>query len=1108
MGGGDETPIPYTLMLHLWSPISEEDLISITVQVLNSSDVPIYTFQVGAPNYSTRLSPTNLDVVRPLATSAESVYRSAAIGQGLKRWVCSGNIHFTADTTIRLRITVNAGQRQKHGVTSLYLLSVVFTPTINFHLYERSLASRTPVVYEPSLADGTEHGVRPGFWDFPHHALTGRQPYGLWDQNPGVVLYDGRSVRLMGGKSVYSLPVSAPRGASSQWNVAYYLKQDPTSYHPEVVRAIPPSYTGGYLSFEAAVLENQVLGNLTVPDTPNGVPVRVGFYTDPFPVVKGAFYILGDTFSHVSLSLPSDMRVERMWWYSRLSGAMDLSRVRPDYRCFRIVVQGLDVNNRVCELALVSPIAREENIVDHEGETPVLVSLQPGTMRLVTRQPFRFLRPETVKARVGIEFLQIYQKPAGGGDPVLLVPPPMSQLEISSPYGTNDRSNQRRDRQPLVLVRLPQAQIFSKDLLPSTSSPRPDLSDGWVDFSQRRSNALPFTMIKGSSGTFEKVYDAIASRYVSEGGVYRIRSIWAPNGTDSYRASVYIEVTVPFQPGTVQNVLELRWNMRINPNGAAYIGFPWNDTGPGRPQISNSRIQEISAVVYLWDSDNMARPVQIITVPQALSPVQAETFSDPLFYGVDWTNRNAVGKWLDMDLMPLVVIPTTPDNQRADMITICVWLYGYTHQVPSGRSVDGNAYPLYEISRFQVKHVTPSADVIAEVRSRVLLYTRAEQIGLSDWAPYLAGAARTQSGRHYPRVLPGTTLRIERYDVQQWRRQANGRYGALARAVLDTFPDRVNRGDRFLLGYTVPAGAVRLVTASVDAGQSGHVPLVEVVEKVAVVDGTVRLREPAYQVVRWLRYDGSVVGPVDQPSVPTTVLSVPESCRWDPWITVYYRTPSDAYFYSGYITSNGGFCSLLLRTDKRCVIDYEDQRGMVRTVDNAWRALDRGISLILQPYLAVPYDSGIGWEQLLSRAVLLRPDLRGVQRLLQHRLGILAPGEGDSPLALPVGYILGRSRLAVTAPMVIDLRRHGGGWQNAEQLDITIRDALWDVSDWDGSLRGGAGHVLVKLPSYLLDSNHPYGGYSIDDIRRIVRRYLPAGITFDVEFYETSGGTR
>jgi hypothetical protein len=238
------------------------------------------------------------------------------------------------------------------------------------------------------------------------------------------------------------------------------------------------------------------------------------------------------------------------------------------------------------------------------------------------------------------------------------------------------------------------------------------------------------------------------------------------------------------------------------------------------------------------------------------------------------------------------------------------------------------------------------------------------------------------------------------------------------------------------------------------------------------------------------------------------VVNVPESCRWDPWITVYYRTPSDAYFYSGYITANGRFCPLLLRTDGRCVIGYEDDNGDVVSVDDARRALDGGISLILQPYLAVPYDGGAGWEQLLARAVLLPPDRRGVQRLLQHRLGILAAGEGDSPLALPVGYILGRSRLAVTAPMVIDLRRHGGGWENAEQLDITIRDALWDVSDWDGGLRGGAGHVLVKLPSYLLDANHPYGGYSIDDIRRIVRRYLPAGITFDVEFYETSGGTR
>ena len=1109
MGGGDETPIPYTLMLHLWSPISEEDLISITVQVLNSSDVPIYTFQVGAPNPSTRLSPTNLDVVRPLATSAESVYRSGAIGQGLKRWVCSGNIHFTADTTIRLRITVNAGQRQKHGVTSLYLLSVVFTPTINFHLYERSLASRTPVVYEPPLAGVIERGVRPGFWDFPHHALTGRQPYGLWDQRPGVVIREERVVRLMGGSSVYSLPVSAPGGASSQWNVAYYLKQDPTSYHTEVVRAIPSPYTGGYRSFEAAVLENQVLGSLTVPDTPNGVPVRVGFYTDPFPVVKGAFYILGDTFRLYIVSSPQNMRVEQMWWYSELSRRMDLSRVRPDYRCFRIVVQGLDVNNRVCELALVSPIAQQENIIDHEGQTPVLVSIDFRTNRLMTSQPFRFLRPETVKARVGIEFLQVYQKPAGGGQPVLLVPPPISDLDISSAFGANDRSNQRRDRQPLVLVGLPQAQVFSTDLLTSMENPKPDLSSGWVDFSQRRSNALPFTMIKGSSGIYEKVYNAIASRYVSEGGVYRIHSVWAPDGERRYRALVYMEVTVPFRPGAVQNVLALQCNMRINPSGASYIGFEWSDTHPERFQRLDARIQDISAVVYLWDSDNMAAPVQIITVPQTLSPIQAATFSDPLFHGVDWRNRNAVGNWVNRDLMPLVVIPTTPDNQQADMITVCLWVYGKTQQIwPSDRTVDANAYPLYEVSRFQLKHITPSADVIAEVRTRVLLYTRAEHIGLSDWAPYLAGAARTQSGRHYPRVLPGTTLRIERYDVQQWRRQANGRYGALARAVLDTFPDRVNRGDRFLLGYTVPAGAVRLVTASVDAGQSGHVPLVEVVEKVAVVDGTVRLREPAYQVVRWLRYDGSVVGPVDQPSVPTTVLSVPESCRWDPWITVYYRTPSDAYFYSGYITSNGGFCSLLLRTDKRCVIDYEDQRGMVRTVDNAWRALDRGISLILQPYLAVPYDSGIGWEQLLSRAVLLRPDLRGVQRLLQHRLGILAPGEGDSPLALPVGYILGRSRLAVTAPMVIDLRRHGGGWQNAEQLDITIRDALWDVSDWDGSLRGGAGHVLVKLPSYLLDSNHPYGGYSIDDIRRIVRRYLPAGITFDVEFYETSGGTR
>ena len=264
----------------------------------------------------------------------------------------------------------------------------------------------------------------------------------------------------------------------------------------------------------------------------------------------------------------------------------------------------------------------------------------------------------------------------------------------------------------------------------------------------------------------------------------------------------------------------------------------------------------------------------------------------------------------------------------------------------------------------------------------------------------------------------------------------------------------------------------------------------------------VRLTHPATRVDRFVRHNGESVGPEVQPQQPSTLVPVPDRCRWDEWVFIRYQALSDHYYYSGYVTSKARFCPLYLRADGHAVIGYEEDDGDVVLAPDPERVRDEdGIRLVVLPYLAVPYDPQVLWNRLMDQAIVCPPEQLDAKRLVQHRIGLETDGS-DLPLAYPLGYILGRSRMGVSDLVVVDLRRHGGGWKDAETLDAVVRDMLWDVSDWDGSLRGGAGHVLVRLPAYLLDPSHPYGGYEESAIRQIVRRYLPAGITFDVEFYE------
>lgn len=205
--------------------------------------------------------------------------------------------------------------------------------------------------------------------------------------------------------------------------------------------------------------------------------------------------------------------------------------------------------------------------------------------------------------------------------------------------------------------------------------------------------------------------------------------------------------------------------------------------------------------------------------------------------------------------------------------------------------------------------------------------------------------------------------------------------------------------------------------------------------------------------------------------------------------------------YSGYVSRAGQRIPLLVRRDGACLAYSEDSSGAPVLVSSEQFLSVQGATLILLPCAIALYDEQGAWMYQPDTWVYASRYLPQGTWLLQHRIGIFDRSELSSLQApLVIGWITGISPISGQALTLLDLRRRGGGVQDAESLPAEMRNALWDVSDWDGAVRGGAGHVIVKLPAYLLDPNNPRGGYTEQQIRDIVRKYLPAGITFDIEF--------
>lgn len=165
-----------------------------------------------------------------------------------------------------------------------------------------------------------------------------------------------------------------------------------------------------------------------------------------------------------------------------------------------------------------------------------------------------------------------------------------------------------------------------------------------------------------------------------------------------------------------------------------------------------------------------------------------------------------------------------------------------------------------------------------------------------------------------------------------------------------------------------------------------------------------------------------------------------------------------------------------------------------------------GTYIYLMPFRAIPkadFDAG-------DRTGVRLPNGNYRGSYVRHGLGYFTVQTGVhyfrrttdngtfSMAAFPLAWCVHIPPLGIGYIDLLDLRSRGGGV--VEGYSPEEPGAYWDMSDWDGGLASSGGKAIVRLPASLLSPAPDRDAFTHEQILEIIRRYLPAGIDYEVEY--------
>lgn len=954
-----------------------------------------------------------------------------------RRYICSSQI-LIPDNASRCRLTLRFRGACLGGFT---LHSITMFPTAaSFWLQNVQIGS-----YLWRRPDGTAVSRRLNYTDTPYHDI------GIV---PQTTEYEGTVA--IDSSNCYSVPVVSRAGGAPQ--VVSQLAVDPSVCSSSPPHHYGSEYTGGYTELVVSAINGRVFRTVRIASD-YGLVLRAGYYTDPLPVLLGAGYAVRFPVHHPAKGLAMD-----------LGQFSDIERLGFSTDTVLLVVQGLDVNDRVVETPFVTPL---HNKVRAEPGREALIEPALPDKYLVPNgrcpQLVRFTHPATVKARVGLEFLQYYEyDPEQPRRPIYRVPPPDWYFVRGWPD------------QCLALID-PGDHGISTDLIGAQASP--DLDSGWTV--EQDLSSFPIGWTSHGNGRWSLRSPAVVVGQL-DGGVasssYTKYTMWhEPTIQHWLRLGVTAPVTL--RTDYVYFVLELR--MRVNP-GAIYssaaspeivIGFRqyMPKLEAGITVMSSTTYGETQANVFSLDLD-LAQPI----LEELVS--EHSNFRD----------RNAVyGDWFHFR--------TTFNANLIGCAGQSAYVVLFLKLDPARRYRlrDENAdptVPLIQVDSIQLKMVEMAGGVRVE-ESRVPEYTVRLPVPESvDNPPTLNGWHVTPSGDMYLRIQPGQVVRQWELTPELVQRAAGNPYAWAVRAA-----DVAGwTGKRIALIYRIPPNELRRIRLTLAPDLVG----VLLHERVLFAGRSARLKEPALYLVRLWTEDGQRVELNQRVSPPSVDVTLPVDPPASQAVLAYLADVQDC-FYTGYTSRTGRFIPFLVRRDRACQVYWERSDGSPAPVEPDRFLYQRGATIYLLPYAVALADPEGEWAYRPDRWLYAHQWLPIGCSLLRHEIGWWDESElAAGAMPLVIGWVNGVTPLQAPALVPIDVRVRGGGIRDAESLEAEIRNLLWDVSDWDGALRSGAGHVVVHLPRELLDPHHPLGGYTEQSVYEIVRKYLPAGITFDIEFDE------
>lgn len=954
-----------------------------------------------------------------------------------RRYICSSQILIPVNAN-RCRLTL---QFRGEVIGSLTLHSITMFPSVaSFWLQNVQIGS-----YLWRQPNGTAVTRRLNYADTPYHDV-GIVPHTA--QYEGVVAIDSRRC--------YSVPVVSRAGIAPQ--VVSQLAVDPSVCSSSPPRHYGAEYTGGYTDLVVSAINGRVYRNVSIARD-YGLVLRAGYYTDPLPVLLGAGYAVRFPVRHPAAGQPMDT-----------TQFSDIDRWGFSTDTVLLVVQGLDVNDRVVETPFVTPL-RNRTRVDPGRGSLIQPALPDKYMVPNARCPdlVRFTNPATVKARVGFEFLQYYEyDPQQPRRPIYRVPPPDWYYMRGWPD------------QCLALID-PGEHGISTDLIGSQASP--GLDSGWTV--EQDLSAFPIGWISHGNGRWSLHSPAVVVGQLDGGVASSSHTKYTTSGTPTIEHWLRFGVTAPVTllSDYVYFVLELR--MRVNP-GAIYS----TAASPGAAIDQRAYLPKLEAVITVVSSTSygVIQAHAASTDLDLAQPMLEELVSEHC----NIRDRNSVyGDWFHFRAAFNANLVGCA-GQSAYAVLFLKLDPGVRYQLR-----DQNAdptVPLIQVDSIQLKMVEMAGGVRVE-ESPLLEYTARLPVPDSvDNPPTLNGWHVTPSGDMYPRIKPGQAVRqLELTNELVQRAQGNPYAWAVRAAALNGWS-----GKRIALVYRIPPNELRRIRLTLAPDLVG----VLLFERVLFAGRSARLREPALYLVRLMTEDGQRIE-LNQRVVPPSVdVTLPVDPPASTAVLAYLADVQDC-FYTGYTSRIGRFIPFLVRRDRACQVYREHGDGNRILVPAEQFLYQLGTTIYLLPHAVALVDSNGEWAYRPEQWLYAHQWLPTGCSLLRHEIGIWDESElSEGAMPLVIGWVNGVTPLQAPTVVPIDVRVRGGGIRDAESLEPEIRNLLWDVSDWDGALRSGAGHVVIHLPRELLDPNHPLGGYTEQSVHEIVRKYLPAGITFDIEFDE------